>query len=229
MAKQKIAFCFIFFALCIGRVVSQNAGLTIEDKDIWLEPEFAGRGTPSARVTGYHLFIRKKPGMESVLLTEPKREYALRAPKWNAVNGNEIRYLNGKVLDSKYARYSIVDSSAEEIKGRGAAFYLYLPMDMAFGYLWARQGTVRISAGTVVNIRVFNAKYADYSGGSYQDNQFTFTSWFESDGYMPPVAAIPDENTLHPESMIASPFQAGGNIEVLTLIHGTNELVGGTK
>jgi hypothetical protein len=39
--------------------------------------------------TGYNLFVRKKTGIESVMLTEPTGVYALRSMEWNPVNGNE--------------------------------------------------------------------------------------------------------------------------------------------
>ena len=60
---------------------------------------------------GSNLFIRKKPGLESVMLTETTKDplgkednYAYRAREWNPVNGDEKRILDGDFLDSKEKR-----------------------------------------------------------------------------------------------------------------------------
>ena len=129
---------------------------------------------------GYHLYIRKKAGIESVMLTETTKDpsgnqdnYAYRAGEYNSVNGDEIRYLNGKPLDSKYARYSLVDSTPESDSVFGQAFHIYIPSEIHFGYEWSRHGTVKISRGTFINIRSFEKKYADYTG-KFLDNPFMF-------------------------------------------------------
>lgn len=129
---------------------------------------------------GYHLYIRKKPGIESVLLTETTKDpegkqdsYAYRAKDYNSINGNEIRMLNGKILDSKYARFSLVDSTAERDEVFGEAFHIFIPNEIFYGYPWERNGSVVIGKGTFINIRSFEKKYADYTGG-YLDNPFMF-------------------------------------------------------
>lgn len=69
---------------------------------------------------GYHLFIRKKPDIASVLLAESTRDptlkadnYAYRAPEWNPINGDEIRYLDGKPIPKESNIWSLIDSTPE--------------------------------------------------------------------------------------------------------------------
>ncbi len=149
--------------------------LLVKPEDLRLEPE-----KKSGKTEGYHLFIRKIPGLESVMLTETTKDpsgesdnYAYRAFEYNPVNGDEIRYLNGKILDSEYSRFSLIDSSAEPDSEFGEAFHIYIPLEMQFGYPWSRNGTVKIGRGTFLNIRAFSKKYADYTGGFY-DNPYMF-------------------------------------------------------
>ena len=54
---------------------------------------------------GYHLYVKKMPGVNSILLTETTKDpsgindnYAYRALEYNNINGDEIRYLDGKQL-----------------------------------------------------------------------------------------------------------------------------------
>lgn len=149
--------------------------LLVKPEDLRLEPE-----KKSGKTEGYHLFIRKIPGLESVMLTETTKDpsgesdnYAYRAFEYNSVNGDEIRYLNGKILDSEYSKFSLIDSSAEPDSEFGEAFHIYIPLEMQFGYPWSRNGTVKIGRGTFLNIRAFSKKYADYTGGFF-DNPYMF-------------------------------------------------------
>jgi len=129
---------------------------------------------------GYHIFIKQKEGVNSVLLTETSKDptnkvanYAYRSPEWNEINGNEKRILDGKFLESEYSKNSIVDSTVENHKTLGKAFHLYIPEKLIYGYPWTRNGEVLIESGTFVSIRTFEKPYADYSG-EYQDNPFVF-------------------------------------------------------
>ena len=138
------------------------------------------KGTDFSTSKGYHLYIRKKIGIGSVMLVETTKDpegkednYAYRALEYNEVNGDEIRTLNGKVLDSKYSKFSLIDSTVEKDSVFGEAFHIYIPSEIAFGYPWTRNGTVRIGKGTFINIRTFEKKYGDYTG-SYADNAFMF-------------------------------------------------------
>ncbi len=127
---------------------------------------------------GYHLWIRKKPGVGSVLITEstadPARKepvYALRNPVHHPVNGDERRKLDGEFLDSSRGIYSLIDSSPEPYEPFGEAFHIYIPYVVEYGYAWSRSGEVQILDGTYLNLRTFPLKYADYDGG-FRDNPF---------------------------------------------------------
>ena len=153
----------------------QNA-MRITVNDIKLEEEKNADGD----VTGYHLYIRKIKGVESVLLTETTRDptgkadnYAYRALEYNPINGDEIRYLDGKQLVSEGAKYSLIDSTTEKVEGLGDAFHIYIPSKLQFGYEWSRNGIVEIGRGTFINIRTFEKPYADYTG-EYMDSPFMF-------------------------------------------------------
>lgn len=129
---------------------------------------------------GYHLYVRKLPGVGSILLTETTKDpagksdsYAYRAKEYNPVNGDEIRYLDGKPLVSEGAKYSLVDSTVENTSFFGPAFHIYVPSKLVYGYQWSRNGEVEIGKGTFINIRSFEKKYADYTG-DYLDNPFMF-------------------------------------------------------
>nr|WP_002699792.1 hypothetical protein [Treponema phagedenis]EFW37262.1 hypothetical protein HMPREF9554_02272 [Treponema phagedenis F0421]TYT79299.1 hypothetical protein FS559_09460 [Treponema phagedenis] len=127
---------------------------------------------------GFHLFIKKTPGIGSVLLTESMQDphfqqdsYAYRATEFNAINGNEKRILNGKVISNYENLYSLIDSTPEHHKEFGSAFHILIPETVVFGYPWSRHGTIQMKDRTFINIRTFAKPYADYSGG-YKDNPF---------------------------------------------------------
>lgn len=153
----------------------QNA-MRITAKDIKLVEEKNADGD----LTGYHLYVRKIKGVESVLLTETTRDpngkadnYAYRALEYNSINGDEIRYLDGKQLVSQGAKYSLIDSTPELVEGLGQAFHIFIPAKIQFGYEWSRNGIVEIGRGTFINIRTFEKPYADYTG-EYMDSPFMF-------------------------------------------------------
>lgn len=127
---------------------------------------------------GYHLFIRAKPGLGSVLLTETTKDpagkadnYAYRAKEKNPVNGDEKRLLDGKFLDPRRGIWSLIDSTPEPDPVFGNAFHIFLPWVVQYGYPWSRQGEVFLSDGTFVNLRAFPKPYADYTGG-FRDNPY---------------------------------------------------------
>ena len=129
---------------------------------------------------GFHLYVKKLPGIESILLTETTKDpygkidnYAYRATEYNPVNGDEIRILDGKKLDSKYAKYSLVDSTPEDTDFFGPAFHIYIPKKLVYGYEWTRHGEIDIGKGTFISIRAYSKPYADYTG-DYVDNPFMF-------------------------------------------------------
>ena len=148
--------------------------LRIESEDIKLIPE------RNKELGGYHLFVKKRPNIESILLTETTKDpqgksdnYAYRAKEYNKINGDEIRILDGKKLESEGAKYSLVDSTVENTSFFGPAFHIYIPPVLVYGYKWSRNGEVKINKGTFVNIRSFDKPYADYTG-NYVDNPFMF-------------------------------------------------------
>ena len=130
---------------------------------------------------GCNLFIRKKAGLESVMLTETTKDplgkednYAYRAREWNAVNGDEKRILDGEVLDSKgKGLYFLVDSTPQDDAQFGKAFCIFIPQEIVYGYEWSRNGVVQVGMGTFINIRGFEKKYCDYTG-NYFDNPYMF-------------------------------------------------------
>ena len=143
--------------------------LTIGQGDLRLELRADG---------GFHLFIRKKPDITSVLLTESTRDpamradnYAYRAGEWNPVNGDEIRLLNGVPISRESRVFSLVSSTVVNHRELGAAFHIYIPYILYYGYEGGRHGEVYLTDGTFLNIRAFALPYADYRG-AFRDNPF---------------------------------------------------------
>ena len=173
MKKLYLSVLFSLLSFCFYA----QSQLLIRPSDIRLVPE---SGAGFDEIKGYHLFVKKNPGVESIMLVETTKDpegksdnYAYRAMEYNEINGDEIRYLNGKVLDSKYSKYSLIDSTPEPDDEFGEAFHIYIPYQMEYGYPWSRNGIVTIDRGTFINVRSFAKKYGDYSG-EYYDNAYMF-------------------------------------------------------
>jgi hypothetical protein len=153
-------------------LVTLNAAaqdLTILDNDLWISQGADG---------GFHLYIRKKPDIASVLLTETTKDpslqednYAYRASEWNPVNGDEYRIIDGVVIPKTDNIWSLIDSTPERIPELGEVFHIYIPYLLNFGYDWSRHGEVYVGDGTYLNIRAFELPYGDYRG-SFRDNPF---------------------------------------------------------
>ena len=131
-------------------------------------------------IAGYHLYVRKLAGVNSILLTETTRDptgkadnYAYRATEYNPINGDEIRYLDGQQLVSEGAKYSLIDSTPEATEFFDQAFHIFIPPVLQYGYEWSRNGIVEVGKGTFINIRTFEKPYADYTG-DYMDSPFMF-------------------------------------------------------
>lgn len=174
MKGMKFLIGCLALVVLTGSMFAQS--LHIDIQDIVLDTIFQ----EGEEIQGFMLYIRQKPGMESVLLTETTRSadgmatnYAYRALEWNETNGNERRMLNGQPLVSEYAKFSIIDSTPENHPTLGMAFCLYIPAQIQYGYPWSRNGVVQVGVGTFINIRAFGALYGDYSNG-YEDNPFMF-------------------------------------------------------
>ena len=141
------------------------------------------RLVPDSANGGYHLYVKKTANVNSILLTETTKDpegksdsYAYRAKEYNAINGDEIRFLDGKKLESEGAKYSLVDSTTERTTVFGStvdAFHIYIPETIVYGYEWSRNGEITIGKGTFINIRSFEKPYADYTG-DYMDSPFMF-------------------------------------------------------
>ncbi|MBQ7538886.1 MAG: VWA domain-containing protein [Treponema sp.] len=173
--KNYVLLIFMTFFCLFGLSAAED--MLIHPEDIRLVYDDGADFSSSA---GYHLYIRKKSGIESVMLVETTKDpegkednYSYRALDYNSINGDEIRYLDGKVLDSKYSKYSLIDSTPEDDPVFGQAFHIFIPPELAYGYPWSRNGLVKIGRGTFINIRSFEKKYGDYSG-SYADNAYMF-------------------------------------------------------
>lgn len=176
------------------------------------------RSEEDGSLQGFMLYVRQKEGMKSVLLTETTRSvdgmatnYAYRALEWNPVNGDEKRLLNGQPLVSQYARFSIIDSTAESHPELGTTFCLFIPLEMEYGYPWSRSGRTKVDIGTFINIRAFGAAYGDYSNG-YEDNPFMFDL-----GTVPmdPPAPAALTDSYNPQAVTAFDLiarEAGGTI-----------------
>ena len=128
---------------------------------------------------GYHFYIRKKPDIASILMTETTKDplkrldnFAYRDSEYNPINGDEKRILNGKELDTRGKRlYSLIDSTPEKNTPLGEAYHIWVPYIIYYGYEWTRNGEVQVLDGTFFNIRAFEKPYADYTG-AFSDNPF---------------------------------------------------------
>src|SRR5574344_2598687 len=170
------------------------------------EAQAAAAGDTALPVQGVHLYVRKKDAIESVMLVETTKDpagkednFAYRALEYNSINGNEIRYLNGKVLNSRYATYSLVSSTVVTHPALGECFHIYIPPVVEYGYPWSRHGTVPIGKGMFINIRTFSKKYADY-GGEFADNPFMFDF-----GTVKEPAAQPEQPAAEPPAKEPEP------------------------
>jgi hypothetical protein len=181
-----------FFSLFVGLLFfsalsaySQDLGISASDMRI--EQRVDG---------GYHLFIRRKTGMGSVLLTETTRDptmtsdnYAYRSAERNGINGDEIRLLDGVPIPRENRIYSLIDSTPENHPELGEAFHIYIPYILYYGYADTRHGEVYVVDGTYLNIRAFEFPYADYRG-RFQDNPFVLRAAQQ------PLAGPPDRNYM---------------------------------
>ncbi|MDR0663546.1 MAG: VWA domain-containing protein [Spirochaetaceae bacterium] len=163
--------CIVFSTLLFffGVVGTNAQDLSIYDSDLWVSQGADG---------GFHLFIRKKPDIASVLLTETTRDpslqednYAYRASQWNPINGNERRIIDGAVIPPENNIWSLIDSTPEYIAELGEVFHIYIPYLLNFGYESTRHGEVYVGDGTYLNVRAFEFPYGDYRG-SFKDNPF---------------------------------------------------------
>ena len=165
---SRFAFALLcFFALAGSLVYGQD--LSIESDDLVLD---------QSDDEGFHLFIRKKADIASILLAESTKDpeqnadnYAYRAFDWNPVNGDELRLLNGVPHTMDDGTYPLISSTPEEHEELGEAFHIFIPWVVFFGREDDRYGAIYMSDGTFINIRAFSLPYADYRG-SFADNPY---------------------------------------------------------
>ena len=103
---------------------------------------------------GYDLYVRAKPGMASILITESTKDpamkadnFAYRAMERNDVNGGETRLLNGKPIPVSSKLYSLISSTPSPDPAFGQAFRILIPPVLIYGYPWSRSGTVAVGTG----------------------------------------------------------------------------------
>lgn len=188
---QKKIILITVFLMALQALFAQNSGesdgsqkvlFTAKQQQLRITADNV-RLVPDSANGGYHLYVRKTENVNSILLTETTKDpegksdsYAYRAKEYNKINGDEIRFLDGKKLESEGAKYSLVDSTAEKTKvfgGEVEAFHIYIPETIVYGYEWSRNGEITIGKGTFINIRSFEKPYADYTG-DYMDSPFMF-------------------------------------------------------
>ena len=186
---KKIVLFISFSMLLIGAAFGQSYSSGEEESQVVLYTAKQQqlritaenvRLVPDTEKGGYHLYVKKTANVNSILLTETTKDpagkndsYAYRAKEYNKINGDEIRILDGKKLESEGAKYSLVDSTVENTSFFGPAFHIYIPETIVYGYEWSRHGEVTIGKGTFINIRSFEKPYADYAG-DYMDSPFMF-------------------------------------------------------
>jgi len=166
---NKIFLCAVLFIAVTEFAFAQVPYLLLDSTDVRIE-----HAVFNGAVIGYNLFVRKKAGMESVMLTEPNGYHALRSMGWNAINGGERRELYRVAINDANSQFSILSSTPVPDLYFGYAFWLFIPQDVMYGNPSAPIGTVvtRIHSGFQINIRTFDHKYADPTWGRYQNNQF---------------------------------------------------------
>jgi hypothetical protein len=204
---RKFLFCLILIALTTEAAFCQFPELVLDSADVRLEFAYS-----NGYVIGYNLFVSRKPGMESVMLTEPGGYYALRSIEWNPVNGSERRELSGRVLFDDYSRYSILSSTPVYDLQFGSAFLLFIPYIVVYGNPSAPAGiaSLDISNGAQINVRTFDRKYADPNMGQYQNNLFLVNVLVYD--YIPPPAAA---YQLAPQPSPWKPGKGSNNVSDL--------------
>lgn len=180
---------YAFIGICVVIFTSHIWG-QVENNDLILFAQDV-RIVEEVKLGGFFLFIRKKNEINSVLLAEsaetPTKDsntYAFRTSKFNSINGNEKRVLNGRFIQSKLG-YFVIDNTPEPDLEFGLAYVLFLPYELQYGYTNTRNGKIDLrQTGAYLSLRTFSKPYADYAG-SYKDNSF----------YLERVADISDPPT----------------------------------
>jgi hypothetical protein len=159
---------------------------------------------------GYHLFIRYKPDISSVLITESTRDprylaenYAYRTEERNPVNGDEIRIIDGYPIPTESTIHSLVSSTPVRHSAFDWAYHIYIPHKLLYGYEGGRYGEIEVGHGTYLNIRTFEYAYADYRG-TFMDNPFVLNITQDS-------GRVPTRGAYIPETVSAFTAIGGEN------------------
>jgi hypothetical protein len=162
------ALFLLFQMAAIAQDGAPGSVLELQPEDVRIEQSIEG---------GYYLYVRKKPGIESILITESTEAqdhsvatYALRNPDYHPENGDERRRLDGEFLETD-GIYSLLDSTTAPDEEFGRAFSIFIPYVVVYGYEWSRHGSLQVLDGTYLSVRTFELPYADYEG-RYRDNPF---------------------------------------------------------
>ena len=169
---------------------AQDLNISQDDLQIELRPD-----------GGFHLFIRHRPDISSVLLTETTRDplfreanFAYRAAEWNEINGDEIRLIDGVPI---HGLYSLVSSTPRWHPEMGWVFHIYIPYRLLYGHEGGRHGEVHVGDGMYLNIRAFYYAHADYRG-AFLDNPFVLSISQEFTRPMPEARPPPTAPTPPP-------------------------------
>jgi hypothetical protein len=201
-----------FVVLFASEVLAEPA-LALQVGDLRIEQRNDG---------GYHLYVRAKPGIGSVLLTDSTKDpaglsdsYAFRSLEKNPVNDGEARILDGKKLPTEGEHRYLVDSTPEADPDFGKAFHVFIPWVVAWGHSWSRSGKVYIHDGTFINIRTFAKPYADYSG-VFADNPYLVrvTQVPKAPSAVAPAAAAPVKAPVAAVPPVASAAAPPPNLDL---------------
>lgn len=164
---KKFVFVFVIILFIGIQAFSQDQSLS--EDDIFISQSLEG---------GYDLWVRKKPGINSIMLTESSElpdhriaTYSLKNPNAHPTIAEEKRILNGQFLPTGRDGYYLIDSTPEKVEYFGEAFHLFIPYIITYGSSWTRSGEIQVLDGTWVSIRAFEKPYGDYNG-TYMDNPF---------------------------------------------------------
>ncbi|MDR1466288.1 MAG: hypothetical protein LBI40_01535 [Treponema sp.] len=190
MKYQRILPLFLLALLLRGGLFAQetaadDAALST-DGDFALDSSIAPEDTLVVRSADgtFDLFIRKKPDVASIMLTEftstaieqDRELYGYRIDVKNQVNGGEGYIEYGSRIFKDGGIWYLVDSTPESFRFtedgvEEQVFHIYLPPVLYYGYHDTRAGTVYAEQGLPINIRCFSASFAD-AHSNFTDNFF---------------------------------------------------------
>jgi Mg-chelatase subunit ChlD len=215
MGKYFLRCLAIFACIFLSPSYLSSQDLKLSPDDLRIELRADG---------GYPLFIRYKPDLSSVLLTESTRDpefrannYAYRAEEWNAINGDEIRIINGQPVSKTNNLFSLVSSTPTYHPVLGWAYHIYIPEKLLYGYEGGRQGEVHVGDGTYLNVRAFYYAHADYRG-AFMDNPFILRTSQDAQRPAPAGTHLPETVAAFTEIAGGNAMRAGGPLDLVERI-----------